>query len=176
MNGRHEEERSPMPLENEGNPEGLQLLRESLRKVQLESPDKVAREAGHTFVVMGASGDLARKKIYPTLWALFRDNLIPTGTVIYGYARSKLTIEEVRSKCSKTVVAKSGEEQLLEQFWASNHYCAGSYDKQRDFELLGQEMASHEKGPSNRLFYLALPPSVFKPVTTMLKVRKNGRT
>ena len=25
--------------------------------------------------------------------------------------------------------------------------------------------------PSNRLFYLALPPSVFKPVTTMLKVR-----
>ena len=89
---------------------------------------KVAREAGHTFVVMGSSGDLARKKIYPTLWALFRDNLIPTvrsdenknikyrkqykiyalsqGTVIYGYARSKLTIEEVRSKCSKTVVAK----------------------------------------------------------------------
>ena len=90
----------------------------------------MAREAGHTFVVMGASGDLARKKIYPTLWALFRDNLIPTvrsdenknikykkhiiqnicslsqGTVIYGYARSKLTIEEVRSKCSKTVVAK----------------------------------------------------------------------
>ena len=49
----------------------------------------------------------------------------------------------------------------------------GSYDKQRDFELLGQEMASHEKGPSNRLFYLALPPSVFKPVTTMLKVRKD---
>ena len=50
---------------------------------------------------------------------------------------------------------------------------SGSYDKQRDFELLGQEMASHEKGPSNRLFYLALPPSVFKPVTTMLKVRKD---
>merc|ERR1719341_1028638 len=164
-----EEDISPMPLENEGNPEGLQLLRESLRKVQLESPDKVAREAGHTFVVMGASGDLARKKIYPTLWALFRDKLIPTGTVIYGYARSKLTIEEIRSKCSKTVVAKAGEEEMLEQFWASNHYCAGSYDKQRDFELLGQEMASHEKGPSNRLFYLALPPSVFKPVTTMLK-------
>ena len=85
----------------------------------------MAKAAGHTFVVMGASGDLARKKIYPTLWALFRDNLIPTvkskcfmlniysiicsvlqGTVIFGYARSKLSIEEIRSKCSKTVVAK----------------------------------------------------------------------
>ena len=28
--------------------------------------------------------------------------------------------------------------------------------------------------PYNRLFYLALPPSVFKPVTTMLKVRKDN--
>ncbi len=26
-----------------------------------------------------------------------------------------------------------------------------------------------EKGRNNRLFYLALPPSVFKPVTTMIK-------
>jgi len=26
----------------------------------------------HSFVVLGASGDLAKKKIYPTLWYLFR--------------------------------------------------------------------------------------------------------
>ena len=32
-------------------------------------------------------------------------------------------------------------------------------------------MVGVEKGHANRLFYLALPPSVFKPVTSMLKVR-----
>ena len=40
--------------------------------------------ASHVFVVFGASGDLAKKKIYPTLWALYRDSLMPqvdTGTV-----------------------------------------------------------------------------------------------
>ena len=31
-------------------------------------------------------------------------------------------------------------------------------------------MVAVEKGHANRLFYLALPPSVFKPVTSMLKV------
>jgi glucose-6-phosphate 1-dehydrogenase len=31
-------------------------------------------------VVLGASGDLAKKKIYPVLWALFRDNLLPSNT------------------------------------------------------------------------------------------------
>lgn len=44
-------------------------------------------------------GDLAKKKIYPTLWWLFRDSLLPANTIFYGYARSKLTIEEVREKC-----------------------------------------------------------------------------
>jgi len=160
---------SPMPLENEGNPEGLQLLRESLKKVQLDSPEKAVGNVGHTFVVMGASGDLARKKIYPTLWALFRDKLIPDGTMIFGYARSKLSVAEIRSKCQGTVLARPGEEGLLDQFWAVNHYVAGAYDQQRDFEMLGQEMAGQEPKSCNRLFYLALPPSVFKPVTTMLK-------
>lgn len=48
---------------------------------------------------------------------------------------------------------------------------AGGYDTQRDFELLNQEMESHEGKYSHahRLFYLALPPSVFAAVTTHLK-------
>jgi len=151
----------------EGNAEGLKLLRESLKKVQISS--STAKDASHVFVVFGASGDLARKKIYPTLWALFRDSLMPKGTQIFGYARSKMTVSQLREKCAGTVKAKEGEEDLLEQFWATNHYVAGSYDTQRDFELLNQEMAAVEKGQANRLFYLALPPSVFKPVTSMLK-------
>ena len=59
----------------EGNAEGLKLLRESLKKVQISS--STAADASHVFVVFGASGDLARKKIYPTLWALYRDSLMP---------------------------------------------------------------------------------------------------
>ena len=89
---------------------------------------------------------------------------------VFGYARSKMTVAQLREKCSGTVKPKDGEQELLEQFWAANRYVAGSYDTQRDFELLSQEMSGVEKGQANRLFYLALPPSVFKPVTSMLKV------
>ena len=58
----------------EGNQEGLNLLRESLAKVELSSSSST--EGSNVFVVFGASGDLARKKIYPTLWALYRDSLM----------------------------------------------------------------------------------------------------
>jgi len=151
----------------EGNPEGLKLLRESLKKVQIKTA--AAGESSNVFVVFGASGDLAKKKIYPTLWALYRDNLLPKDAKIFGYARSKMTVAQLREKCVGTVKAKEGEEEMLEAFWKSNYYVAGSYDTKRDFELLSQEMTAVEKGANNRLFYLALPPSVFKPVTSMIK-------
>jgi hypothetical protein len=44
-------------------------------------------------------GDLARKKIYPTIWWLYRDNLLPKKTLFFGYARSPMTVDEIRSKC-----------------------------------------------------------------------------
>lgn len=67
---------------------------------------------------------------------------------------------------------KSGEESLEEAFWKANSYVAGNYDTKRDFELLNQEMTNLEEKVSkvrHRLFYLALPPSVFASVTTLIK-------
>ena len=151
-----------------GNPEGLQLLRDSLDCCNTGSCP--AGTASHVFVVFGASGDLARKKIYPTLWALFRDRLMPHGTKVFGYARSRLSVPLLREMCKETVKAKEGEEELLEQFWAANSYVAGSYDKNEDFKILSLMMAEKEKKCANRLFYLALPPSVFKQISSMIKV------
>lgn len=119
---------------------------------------------------MYLQGDLAKKKIYPTLWWLFRDNLLPTGTIFYGYARSKLTVEELRAKCDPYMQVKPDEQSRYEEFWSANYYVAGSYDQRRDFELLNQELINFEKVPhANRLFYLALPPSVFESVTKFIK-------
>ena len=53
----------------------------------------VEEEVHHIFVVLGASGDLSKKKIYPTLWRLFRDGLLPQRTLFVGYARSNVTVE-----------------------------------------------------------------------------------
>merc|ERR1711962_1441466 len=92
----------------EGNQEGLRLLRESLKRVQIKNENK---ESSNVFVVFGASGDLAKKKIYPTLWALFRDSLLPKGTRIFGYARSKMTVAQLRERCAGTVKAKGGEDE-----------------------------------------------------------------
>lgn len=124
----------------------------------------------HTFILLGASGDLAKKKIYPTIWYLYRDNLLPENTKFIGYARTKQSISEVREKSKKYMKVRAGEERKFEQFWEANEYLAGSYDKRIDYELLNQQITKFEKGPvANRIFYLAVPPTVFEDVTVNIR-------
>lgn len=106
---------------------------------------------------------------------MFRDNLLPKRTIIYGYARSPLTIDALRAKCEPYMKATAAEADRLADFWTRNFYVAGGYDSRRDFEILNQELGRHESGPNaNRLFYLALPPSVFDTVTVHIKTTCMG--
>ena len=42
------------------------------------------------------AGDLAKKKIYPALFALFYEGMLPQDFMIYGYARSDMTDDAFR--------------------------------------------------------------------------------
>ncbi|CAH1998148.1 unnamed protein product [Acanthoscelides obtectus] len=149
----------------------LALYRKSLKSKAMDHEGThFDAQIPHVFVTLGASGDLAKKKIYPTLWWLYRDNLLPVNTVFFGYARSKTSVEEIRQKCKPYMKVKESEEEKYEDFWKINHYVSGQYDSRTDFEKLNQELNKFEKGPvANRIFYLALPPSVFEPVTVHIR-------
>ena len=84
-----------------GNQEGLELLRKSLKSIRSsqESKSEATEDQTFTFVVFGASGDLAKKKIYPTLWAIFKENLLPPKVRFVGYSRSKITVADIRERC-----------------------------------------------------------------------------
>ena len=70
-----------------------------------------------SFVVFGASGDLAKKKIYPALFALYYEGRLPKNFMIYGYARSSMTTEEFRNKIAESLTcridwSRAGEQRL----------------------------------------------------------------
>lgn len=127
----------------------------------------------YLFVVFGASGDLAKKKVYPTLWALFKGELLPKETYIVGYARSDRTIEQLMSDVIKYVKIDSNEQDLWNKFWSCNYYLKGSYDKDEDFDKLNSFInklqAEKNVSISNRLFYLALPPVVYASVSKLIR-------
>ncbi|MCA9450499.1 MAG: glucose-6-phosphate dehydrogenase, partial [Candidatus Omnitrophica bacterium] len=59
-----------------------------------------------SIIVLGASGDLARKKIYPALFALYCQGLLPERFSITGYARSKMDCEGFRSKITENLTCR----------------------------------------------------------------------
>jgi len=135
-------------------------------------------QEGLAIVVVGASGDLAKKKTYPSLLSLFNDGLLPDNVQIFGYARSNITHEALREKL-RPFLSKGGYEiKVIEDFLSRCFYQAGkSYgdvDSWKDLNstLIGRETELKQaEGTSafNRLFYFAIPPNVFAETGEAIK-------
>ncbi|KAI4336551.1 hypothetical protein L6164_015065 [Bauhinia variegata] len=115
---------------------------------------------------VGASGDLAKKKIFPALFALYYEDCLPKHFIIYGYARSKMTDAELKNMVGKTLTCRidirENCSEEMDQFLKRCFYHSGQYDSQEDFAELDKKLKEHEGGRiSNRLFYLSIPPNIF---------------
>ena len=107
-------------------------------------------------VLVGATGDLARRKLLPAIYNLALDGLLPREGSIIGYARSKLTDEEFRRRAEQAVREHS-RRRFDEAVWRPlaqrlRYVCA------RDSGLAGVAGRGEQQ---RRLIYLATPPSVF---------------
>lgn len=136
-----------------------------------------------TIVVFGASGDLAKKKTFPALFGLFREGELPSTIRIIGYARSKLSDEDFKLRISANFKGVTDENKhKVQEFLNLCSYHQGAYDQPDGFKDLETEIKKHEDKHNitkpDRLFYLALPPSVFTAVAKNLKAHvytKEGR-
>ncbi|XP_057482359.1 glucose-6-phosphate 1-dehydrogenase 6, cytoplasmic [Actinidia eriantha] len=133
-----------------------------------------------SIIVLGASGDLAKKKTFPALFNLYRQGFLQSNEVhIFGYARTKISDDELRNRIRGYLIqgSNSSDKQLEEvsKFLQLIKYISGSYDSGEGFQLLDKEISGYEfskntvEGSSRRLFYLALPPSVYPSVCKMIK-------
>jgi glucose-6-phosphate 1-dehydrogenase len=85
-----------------------------------------------SIVVVGASGDLAKKKIFPAIFALYYEGLLPPDFQIFGYARSKMTDEDFRELINSTLTcridARERCTEAQEFFLKRCFYQSGPYD------------------------------------------------
>ncbi|KAL0225650.1 hypothetical protein P9112_012974 [Eukaryota sp. TZLM1-RC] len=154
---------------------------------------------GHfTVVVFGASGDLARRKVLPSLFSLYHKGLLDplTGLTVIGYGRSDLSTEEFHNslKHEFQINCKNFEDHhieagdcfnLLERFLDKCVFIKGQYDNKQDFSRLSDYISEVEaeyidaKVPCSRVFYLSIPPSIFLPVAELVHTHcraVDGRT
>lgn len=129
-----------------------------------------------TVVVVGASGDLAKKKTYPSLLNLYSDGLLPDDTVVWGYARSDLTDDALRDRLRPFLLkSRDHSEATVDKFLKICRYQGGSsYGDVDAFAKIQQAMEEKESSITglrgyNRLFYFAIPPNVFAETGLAIK-------
>eukprot|EP00842_Homolaphlyctis_polyrhiza_P001820 jgi/Hompol1/2639/HPOL_000478-RA len=119
------------------------------------------------------AGDLAFKKTYPALFGLLRNGFLPKNYQIVGYARSSLDLDEFKRRISSRIKFHNEKEKdLLPQFLDRCTYISGQYDQTDSYLKLAafvEKVEGRVVGERHRIFYMALPPSVFAAVSKGIK-------
>ena len=146
--------------------EGLQLRR---------TPDPCA------LVIFGASGDLTQKKLFPALYSLAFRRLLPRGFAVVGVARTEETDDDFKERM-KEAVQQHGRDEFRDDVWETladgMRYIATDFADEHGEEELEQtltELDSQRELQGNRVFYLAIPPSVFPTVVGALGRHRSER-
>jgi glucose-6-phosphate 1-dehydrogenase len=114
-----------------------------------------------TIVILGASGDLTRRKLIPALLHLLADGLLPEDFTVLGVGRKPLDDEAFREEQRAGTQADAT---LWRRFAPQLFYLALDLDVPDSYGAIADrlEHLEAERGAERgRLFYLALPPSVY---------------
>jgi glucose-6-phosphate 1-dehydrogenase len=115
------------------------------------------------FVFFGATGDLAYKKIFPSLQALIkRGNL---NVPVIGVAKAGWSLEQLRARARDSVEQHGGVDRpAWEKLSGLLRYVDGDYQDPTTFQAIRKELGSAER-PAH---YLAIPPALFGLVVEQL--------
>ena len=130
-------------------------------------------------VIFGATGDLTKRKLFPALYNLAKDDFLPHTFAIIGVGRQEMETKDFRRQVVddlKEFVPNGPDAKLLKWFEERAYYTGGDFDDDKKLfhdlkELIGQVCAEHQI-PENYFYYLATPPSLFANVAQ--KIVKNG--
>ena len=125
------------------------------------------------FILFGASGDLAKRKLISAIYNLFREDLLPDNFAILGLSR-RLSSRIEFQNWMKDGITKYGEFQS-EDIWNKfsgklYHLQADIYEDKAFSELLEMlhTVNAEQKCKGNLLYYLATAPSNYTPIISKL--------
>ena len=115
------------------------------------------------FVLFGATGDLAFKKIYPALQGLVRRGLFDIPLVCV--ARSGWDVNRMRSRIRDSLEHHGSiDEVAFTKLSGLLHYVDGDYQESATFDRLCKALGEVQRP----LCYLAIPPSMFPTIVENL--------
>jgi glucose-6-phosphate 1-dehydrogenase len=125
-------------------------------------------------VIFGGSGDLARRKLLPSLYNLAHHGFLDEHFAVLALGSKPLSDEAMRGRLAEAVrefCEPPIDPALLERLQRATYYRRGAYNHGEDLDALRQtveEFAGRHGTQGNVVYYLATPPEAFGPIGTGL--------
>jgi glucose-6-phosphate 1-dehydrogenase len=123
-------------------------------------------------VIFGATGDLANRKLFPSIYNLYTKGKISEQFAVVGVARRPLSNEEFRHNVQQSIIASNKESMQLDEFTSHFYYHPFDVTDRTSFQQLKtllEQLDEQYSIPGNRMFYLAMAPEFFGTIAAHLK-------
>ncbi len=157
-------------------PYGEQMTRVRAKAPAMDIPAEECVRIGPldpcTIVIFGASGDLTSRKLIPALYNLYLNDGLPKPFIIVGASRTTFSHDEFREKLKASYAAtENADLGGWEEFAANLYYQPVIYDSLDSYKELAtylRELDADYNAGGNRVFDLAVPPSLYPVIAEML--------
>ncbi len=124
-------------------------------------------------ILLGATGDLAQKKLLPALMELFEKDILPEKLSILAFSRDEMSNEEYRLFVRKYINVKNKKykNETIENFLNHFSYVQGFFDDKNAYEKIKKTLDEYDEKIgtcSSKLFYLAVPPIFYDTIFEQL--------
>ncbi len=122
-------------------------------------------------VILGATGDLAWRKLLPAIYNLYLDKWMPDEFAVIGVGHTKLDLKEFEKHLKDGVDKNSRRGKSKKNEWDSFakclNYLKGEFDAISTYSTIEKQIKKFEKAwktKANVIFYMAVPPNSFEEI------------
>lgn len=137
-------------------------------------------EMPSVMVIFGGTGDLTHRKLMPSLYNLFYQNILPDDFAIVSVGRREFDEEEYRSQVKESI-SRFSRFKLKASVWDKMkeriHYVKFNFNDDNGYvhlkKVLGDLDEKYRTG-GNRIYYLAVSPEYFEVIVDKLDKHEMG--
>ncbi|KKR51164.1 MAG: Glucose-6-phosphate 1-dehydrogenase [Candidatus Curtissbacteria bacterium GW2011_GWA1_40_16] len=121
------------------------------------------KKSASVLIIFGATGDLSTKKIFPSLFELFKNNLLPEKFKIVAAARSKFKTSDFTSRLKENL--NPSDKKAWQGFEKLIDYVSSDIEKNQDLDKIKGAISKFEQSANvcpQQIFYMAVSPFIFK--------------
>jgi glucose-6-phosphate 1-dehydrogenase len=131
--------------------------------------------------IFGSGGDLTHRKLIPALYRLFANGIIDERFAVIGLDRNDVSDgkfrEDFAASTSKFLSPSSLDRSQWDRFAGALHHMKADFSRPKTYRDLEQRFAAFDqkwKTKTARIVYLAVPPTLFAPITSRLGGAPSG--